>query len=480
MTSKTIAAAILSLAMTQATPAFAEDAKAVIDAALRATGAESLNAITFAGTAAQGNFGQSRTITYGIASTSIANYIRTIDFTTSTMRTTGDTQPPTVKGLPPPARGKLDQTVVAGAPWEQQLQIWVTPWGFLRGAAANHATLKTQKVDGVSYKVITWTAPQKAPSGVAYRLVGYINADGLVERVQTWVDHPVLGDEPLEFVYRDYRDFRGIKAPTDIKGKQVGMETYVARIDTVRANPTDLALLIPAETRSRAETAVATPPTPLGPATSEKLVDGVYRITGGYVSLAIEFRDHVIVLEGGQSEARGLAVIAETKRLFPTKRIKYVVNTHPHFDHASGLAPFAAEGITILCDDNAAYFIEQALSDPRTLVGDTFAKSHKNPKVQGVVEKLVLEDPTRRLELHHVAGLDHSDSMLIGYLPKEKILFTADFRLPSGQPDPSLATLRENIDRLQLDFDRVVMVHAPNPDRPVTRQDFLGSSNGTR
>jgi glyoxylase-like metal-dependent hydrolase (beta-lactamase superfamily II) len=29
-------------------------------------------------------------------------------------------------------------------------------------------------------------------------------------------------------------------------------------------------------------------------------------------------------------------VIAETKKLFPNKRIKYIVNTHPHFDHASG------------------------------------------------------------------------------------------------------------------------------------------------
>ena len=54
---------------------------------------------------------------------------------------------------------------------------------------------------------------------------------------------------------------------------------------------------------------------------SEKLADGVYRITGGYVALAVEFKDHVVVLEGGQSEARGLAILAETKRLIPDKRI---------------------------------------------------------------------------------------------------------------------------------------------------------------
>ena len=50
--------------------------------------------------------------------------------------------------------------------------------------------------------------------------------------------------------------------------------------------------------------------------------------------MAVEFKDHVVVLEAGPSEARALAVIAETKRLFPAKPIKYIVNTHPHFDHA--------------------------------------------------------------------------------------------------------------------------------------------------
>ena len=77
-------------------------------------------------------------------------------------------------------------------------------------------------------------------------------------------------------------------------------------------------------------------------------------------------KDHVVVLEGGQNEARGLAVIAETKRVLPNKPIKYVVNTHAHFDHASGLAPFVAEGITILTQANNKSFLENALGAQRT------------------------------------------------------------------------------------------------------------------
>ena len=268
------------------------------------------------------------------------------------------------------------------------------------------------------------------------------------------------------------------------------METFVVAISAVRANPPDLAeLMTPPAAPGRGATPAAAagrggatggPPAPPAVA-SERLADGVYRITGGYVALAVEFHDYVVVLEGGQNEARGLAIMAETKRLIPNKRIKYVVNTHPHFDHAGGLAPFAAEGITILTDDNNKYFLEAALSSPRTLVGDALAKSHKKPKVEGVVEKMVLRDETPTIELHHIEKLEHSDGMLVAYLPKEKILFTADFNVPGpGQAvNPSIATLVQNLERLQLDFDRHILVHAPNPDRPMTKADLLALAKRT-
>ena len=60
------------------------------------------------------------------------------------------------------------------------------------------------------------------------------------------------------------------------------------------------------------------------------------------------FRDYIVVIEGPQSEARASAIIAEAKRLIPNKPIRYVVNTHHHFDHASGLRTFVAEGATIV------------------------------------------------------------------------------------------------------------------------------------
>jgi len=465
--------------------AFADDAKAVIDAASKAMGTVGMSSITYSGVAAQGNFGQSRTISFGLASTSIRNYTRTIDFSKPVSHAIGEATPPAARGGPPPQPGPYDQTIPADSPWVQQYSIWVTPWGFLVGAAANNATLRSKKLGDITYKTLTWSPAQKAPSGQPYKIVGYIGPQNLVDRVETWVEHPIFGDMHVEIAYDNYRDFGGVRGPTKIAQRQVGMETFVMSIGSATANPPNLAQLMTAPAPGRAGgpatgRAGGAPPAP-ATAASEKLADGVYRITGGYVSLAVEFKDYVVVLEGGQNEARGLAVIAETKKLFPAKRIKYVVNTHPHFDHAGGLPPFVAEGITILEDDNSKFFMEASLGSPRTLVGDTLGKSKKKPKVEGVVEKMVLQDETRTLELHHVKDLEHSDAMLIAYLPKEKILFTADFNIPApGQPvSPSIATLVANIDRLHLDFERYVTVHAPNPDRPLTRADLMALVKST-
>jgi glyoxylase-like metal-dependent hydrolase (beta-lactamase superfamily II) len=95
--------------------------------------------------------------------------------------------------------------------------------------------------------------------------------------------------------------------------------------------------------------------------------------------------------------------------------------------------------------------------------------------IEGVAEKRELKDATRTVELYHVQGLAHTDGMLVAYLPKEKILFTADFNVPAmGQPaSPFITSLVQNVDRLKLDFETHVLVHAPNPDKPQTRADLM-------
>jgi glyoxylase-like metal-dependent hydrolase (beta-lactamase superfamily II) len=461
----------------------AQDAAGTIAAASKAMGVDNLTSITYSGSATTGNFGQSTAIAGPLAVTTITNYTRAIDLNQPASRASGATMPPQIPGGPPPQPGTLNQNITPkNTAWTQQLEIWVTPWGFLKGAAANNATTRAQRIGGKQYTVVTWSPAQKAPSGEAYRLNGYIDDQNVVERVETWVEHTVWGDLHVDTSYSGYKDFSGVKVPAKIVQKRAGLTTFEATIASATANPPNIQeLLTPPPPAAGAPAPPAGGGAAAPPAVeSEKLADGVYRITGGYVALAVEFKDHVVVLEGGQSEARGLAVIAETKKLVPNKPIRYLVNTHPHFDHASGLAPFVAENATIVTHRNNTSYLEKALSNPRTLVGDQLAKSKRKPKVEGVGGKREMKDETRAIELHHITNLAHSDGMLVVFLPKEKILFTGDFNIPApGQPvSPAIATLVANVDRLKLDFDRHVLVHAPVPDRPLTKADLLTLAKG--
>jgi hypothetical protein len=101
----------------------------------------------------------------------------------------------------------------SGAPWSEEIEYWITPYGFLRGALANNSTVEAKSVYGAAYQIVTFSLPGN------HKVVGYINGNNLVERVQTTTDDGVA----VEGIYRDYADFRGLKAPTTLIRNRGGM-----------------------------------------------------------------------------------------------------------------------------------------------------------------------------------------------------------------------------------------------------------------
>ena len=205
----------------------------------------------------------------------------------------------------------------------------------------------------------------------------------------------------------------------------------------------------------------------------------MYLITGGYAAIAVDFKDHITIIESGQSEARGQAVIAEAKRLIPNKPITYVVNTHSHVDHSSGLRAAVSEGPTILTHQLNKAYLEKTLSLPHTLNPDKAQQNGKKPVIEGMGEKKVLTDGTHVVELYHLQNFGHHDGMLIAYFPKEKVLLEADGynpqapnATPPSPPSPFTLSLLDNIRRLKLDVDRIVPVHYPADNRVVTMAEL--------
>ena len=130
-----------------------------------------------------------------------------------------------------------------------------------------------------------------------------------------------------------------------------------------------------------------------GPAaTSERLGDGIWVITAGLNSVLVEFADHLVVIEALGNDARSHAVIAEVKRLVPSKPLRYLVNTHAHFDHSGGVRAFAAEGATIVTHDVNKPFMEKVLALPHRINPDSLAKSNRKGVVEGFGDKRIMTD----------------------------------------------------------------------------------------
>jgi hypothetical protein len=138
------------------------------------------------------------------------------------------------------------------------------------------------------------------------------------------------------------------------------------------------------------------------------------------------------------------------------------------------LPAFAAEGMTILADDQNRYFLQESLLIPRTLVGDALARSGRTPAVEGVADTRVLGDAARSVELHHLKRIPHGDGMLAAFLPKERLLFLSDIELPGAgaAPGESLPALIENLDRLGFDFDLMISNSAAGSTR-LTKDDLF-------
>src|SRR5688572_5217939 len=381
--------ALVTLGVVFAIPVSAQEAKTVIDSAVKAMG--DLRTVEFSATGFDFVLGQN----YGAATAwprfINKSYRRWIDFQAPASRV----ERVRMQGEVPP-RGGGQQPVVgeqpqnqviivnANTPWVQQLEIWMTPHGFLKAAAANNATSKSQSIGGKKYTVLSFMGQNQAPVN------GFFNADNLVEKVETRIDNAFFGDMLFEAVYTGYKDFGGVKFPGKIVQKQGGHPIF--DLDIVSVTPNGAVTIQAPQGRGAAAPAVAAAGGLTADPPTEKLAEGIYLILGGYACLAIEFKDHIVVVEGPQSEVRATAVIAQARKLIPNKPIRYVVNTHAHIDHSSGLRAFVAEGVTILTHQNNKAYLERVLTAPHTLNPDKMSESGKKPKFETAGTKKVLTD----------------------------------------------------------------------------------------
>ena len=446
--------------------ALAQDAKTVLQNATKVIG--DVKSIQFSGTGHLAAVGQAWNPTSPWPETIVKSYTRTIDYGSQSsreelVRNEGD--PPAKGGAAPFGGDQRQVNLVSGqyawnqpgnapqpavaAAEERQLQIWLTPHGFLNGAMQNNATARK----GKGGTEVSFTAMGK------FKVTGTVDSQGMVTKTETRIPNPVLGDMLVETDYSAYKDFAGVKFPTVIVQKQGGYPLLDLAVTDVKTNvPLDLTV----------PDAVKQAKLPPVVVQTQKLGDGLWWLGGGsHHSVVVEYPTYITVIESPLNDERALAVIAEAKKLVPNKPIKYLVNTHNHFDHLGGVRAFVPEGATIITNAmNKAYY-EKTFNAPHTLAPDRLSQNPKKATFITVKDKYVLSDGGREIDIIHIENDNHNAGMLMVYIPKEKVLVEADDFTPPAPNGPAPApravnftkNLNANIDRLKLDVVTIAPLH---------------------
>ena len=172
-----------------------------------------------------------------------------------------------------------------------------------------------------------------------------------------------------------------------------------------------------------ASVALAQTPPAQRPQIETKKVEGTDNVyifrNGNHQSMFIVTNDGVIATDpvGYGRPTAGQDYIAEIKKV-TDKPIKFLIYSHHHFDHIAGGKPFKDAGATIVAHQRAKERLAM-LKDPHTPIPDEVVGDSRTIDLGGT-----------KLELKYY-GLNHSNSTLVMWLPKEKIIFLVD-TIPIG------------------------------------------------
>jgi glyoxylase-like metal-dependent hydrolase (beta-lactamase superfamily II) len=443
-----------------------DDAATVLRQADQATGANQVRTLRYAGSGTGATYGQAYVPGNAWPRINIPNYARWVDYPNAALREDSvRTRAEPNGGGALPLMGTGEQRVSA---WVRGTQawnvagtapaaapvaldgrihdVWTTPHGVIHAAMRNNATMRS---DG-GMSAVSFSEPGR------YRATAWIDAGGLVQRVDSVMPHPVAGDLQVSTTYSGWREWGGgVMFPARIVQAMGGTQVLDITVTEVEVNGA-FAHDVPAPVASFAERV-----------DTQQVSPGVWHLAGGsHNSVLVEFADHLMLIESPLYDDRAQAVLAEVRRLVPDKPLRYVVNSHHHFDHSGGLRAAAATGATLVVSEPARPWFEQTFAQPNAIRPDALQQSGRRATFMGVSGQRTFTDGTRTVNIHFIEGSPHAHGFLMAWLPRERLLVEADAYTPGApnaappaQPNALHVNLVDNVQRLGMDVDRILPLH---------------------
>lgn len=266
----------------------------------------------------------------------------------------------------------------------------------------------------------------------------------------------------LTVTYDEYQSEGGLAVSHRMSVSRDGDEIGEYALRAARVNEPLAPGILPPASLER----VSPPPHGGGPGIQvRELDDGVFQVGADRrYQVFVDFRDFLVALGGlGGVEPR----LAALRERVGDKPLRYALLTHHHQRHLEGVPALVDEGAVLVASPAHEARIRAAAGPART------------PRFAFVTDRNEITDGQRDLLFLELGPTRHSRHLLGAYLPRERLLFTADLlAVPGGGPLPAgddlMRDLYDGFRKRGLDPLHFAGTHAPGTTQLARLKSALG------